>query len=135
MYFFNFLTKRRKVKLLCFTVTLVAFLVSTPVIILAQGGGGGTSVTHVSGSINNPLGQDNVIDFILALTVQLTRVGLIVAAVFIIYSGFLFVAARGSEDGIKRAKRAFFYTVVGTAILLGARVIVEILRATIGALG
>jgi hypothetical protein len=62
-------------------------------------------------------------------------VGLIVAAVFIIYSGFLFVSARGSEDGIKRAKNAFFYTVLGTAILLGAGVIVEIVKATIGALG
>lgn len=135
MHLHNFLTKRKQIEILCFAFILVVFLMSVPMTALAQPLGGGTSVTHISGNINNPLGQDNVVDFILALTVQLTRVGLIVAAVFIIYSGFLFVAARGSEDGIKRAKSAFFYTVVGTAILLGARVIVEILRATIGHLG
>lgn len=129
----TFLKKRKQIVFMSFLLVLLVFVVGAPGTVLAQGGG--TSITHISGNIINPIGKDNVVDFILALTVQLTRVGLIVAAVFIIYSGFLFVVARGSEDGIKSAKNAFFYTIIGTAILLGASVIVEILRATIGALG
>jgi hypothetical protein len=135
MHFHNFWQKRNYWRSFCFILTVVVFLTHASFIAWAAQAGGGTSVTQISGDITNPLAQNDVISFILALTTQLTRVGLIIAAVFIIYSGFLFVSARGSEDGIKRAKNAFFYTVLGTAILLGAGVIVEIVKATIGALG
>ena len=60
--------------------------------------------------------------------------GGVVAVFFIVYSGFLFVTARGSEDKLKTAKRALLYSVIGTAILLGAWVIAEVIASTINQL-
>jgi hypothetical protein len=55
----------------------------------------------------------------------------VVAVCFIIYSGFLFVTARGKPEQITKAKTNFFWTIIGVAILLGARVIVSIITGTI----
>ncbi|NQV88587.1 MAG: hypothetical protein HQ402_03495 [Parcubacteria group bacterium] len=57
--------------------------------------------------------------------------GSVIAVIFIIYSGFLFVTAGDSEDKIKKAKDTFKWAVVGTAVLLGAWVIANGIEATI----
>ncbi len=49
----------------------------------------------------------------------------------IMYTGFLFVRARGNPEKIKEAKEALKYTLIGGAIILGAYVIAEALQATI----
>lgn len=58
-------------------------------------------------------------------------VGAVVATFFIIYSGFLFVTAQGDSKKIEDAKTTFFYTVIGTLILLGAATIAGIIQATV----
>ncbi|KKS96791.1 hypothetical protein A3B05_00770 [Candidatus Giovannonibacteria bacterium RIFCSPLOWO2_01_FULL_43_160] len=50
----------------------------------------------------------------------LTKIGIPIATVFLIWSGLLFVTARGNDDQLKKAKGTFYWTVVGTAILVGA---------------
>lgn len=50
-------------------------------------------------------------------------IGTVVVAFFIIWAGFLFVSARGSEEQVTKAKSVFIWTVVGAAILMGASVI------------
>ena len=57
--------------------------------------------------------------------------GGILAVLAFIYSGFLFVTAQGNESKLGKAKRALLYTAIGTAILLGARVISEVISGTI----
>jgi hypothetical protein len=64
----------------------------------------------------------------------LIKFGIPIAGLFVIYSGFLFVSARGSEDKVKTAKKTFYSTIIGTAILLGAWVIVTVISATVRAL-
>lgn len=58
-------------------------------------------------------------------------VGTPIAVLFIIYSGFLFVTARGNDEKITKAKRALTWTIIGTAILIGAQVIATVLGGTI----
>mgnify|MGYP001614974660 CR=1 FL=1 len=48
------------------------------------------------------------------------QIGFPIAALAIIYSGFLFVTAQGNEKQLQDAKRTFLWTIIGTAILLGA---------------
>jgi len=57
--------------------------------------------------------------------------GSVIAVIFIIYSGFLFVTAGDSEDKIKKAKDTFKWAIVGTAVLLGAWVIANGIRVTV----
>jgi len=49
----------------------------------------------------------------------------------IIYSGFLFVTARGDEQQITRAKNTFFWAIVGGAVLLGAEVLANAIVGTL----
>lgn len=61
----------------------------------------------------------------------LLPIGGVVAAIMIMYAGFLFVTARGEPAKITQAKTALLYAVIGTAILLGAWTISEAIQGTI----
>ena len=57
--------------------------------------------------------------------------GIPIAVLFLVYAGFLFVTARGSEEQLKKAKGILLWTIVGIAVLLGAKIIAEVLENTI----
>ncbi len=92
---------------------------------------GGTTI-----KIENPFGKANNLMQLLEtiLNDAVLPIGGIAVTVMIIYSGFLFVTARGNEEKLKNAKRAFLYTAIGSAILLGAVALAKIIGSTINAL-
>lgn len=104
----------------------VALAVSPLSVFAASVDTGGTT-------LQNPLG--GVSDFQSLLNLVLTKIviplGAILCALVIIYSGFLFVTARGEEGKIETAKKTFFYAVIGTLVLLGAATIAGIIQSTI----
>ncbi len=61
----------------------------------------------------------------------LIPIGGVIAALYIMYAGFLLVTAQGNEGQIKKGRDAFFWAVIGTAVLLGAWVIFDGVKATI----
>ncbi len=63
------------------------------------------------------------------------RLGIPLVALAIIYSGFLFVAARGNPESLNKAKSALLYSVIGAAILLGAWAIAKLIKETVIGLG
>lgn len=86
---------------------------------------------HVGG-IANPLDDINSIsDFIVAIVNVVRDIGFFVAIFFIIYSGFLFVKARGNETELATAKKTFLWTLVGTAVLLGAWLIAQAIQGSV----
>ena len=82
-----------------------------------------------SSTLCNPLkGVDSigglvfkVIDFVYSLSYA-------VIAIFLIISGFKFVAARGSETALTDAKNTFKYTIIGAVLLIGANVITVVIE-------
>ncbi len=114
------------------------------------GGDGGTPVPAVSGDptnpipavsgdavesgIPNPLKAGNLILFIKQVVDQVLKFTEILAALLIIWSGFLFVKAQGDPAELETARRNFFYVIIGTAILLAAHVITDIIINTINQL-
>jgi hypothetical protein len=52
----------------------------------------------------------------------------------IIYSGFLYVMARGSEEQVTKATRALTYAVLGGLIILGAELILQVVQGTVSQL-
>ncbi len=85
--------------------------------------------------LENPFSRgNNLYDFLKALVVDIIiPLGGVIVVMAVIYSGFLFVTAQGNEEQLKRAKRAFTYTAIGAAILLGAWTIALVIENTIGA--
>ena len=75
------------------------------------------------GEIPNPIKAATFAQLIEDITQIILTVGLPVAAIMLIYSGFLFVTARGNEEQLKKAKQNFFWAIIGAAVIIGARVI------------
>lgn len=105
-------------------------LVLSPVFVFAAGSGTSTPTTEVGG-IKNPIKYNDLGDFIIAIADGIAQIGFYLVVIFIIFSGFLFVKARGNEAELKKAKEAFLYTVIGAAILLGATVLANVVAGTI----
>ena len=109
---------------------IISMVLVLPIIAKADGSGG-----TGGGTLSNPLGKtESFAQLIAAIANIIMKVGIPIAAIFLIYSGLLFVTARGSEEQLKKAKNTFMWTVVGTGILLGAVVIAKGIEATITAL-
>ena len=81
--------------------------------------------------ICNPLKAKNIYCFVKDLMDIVTKIGFVVVVFFIIYSGFLFVTARGNEKKLEDAKNAFMYTIIGAALVLGAWVLANAVAGTI----
>lgn len=93
--------------------------------------GGGVSARQQAERLDNPI-QSNDLRSLLASLVDLAIVlGTIVAVFMFIWIGFQFVTAQGDEGKIKEAKEWFTYAVIGTAILIGSKVILEVIKSTL----
>ncbi len=131
----NKLTKRiemKKFSILLAISLVLFFVVLTPLFVDAQKASGNREATK----LENPLGSSNnsLTAFANSVVDAVVTVGLPIAALMIVYSGFLFVAARGNETKLKDAKNAFLYAVIGIAIILAAKVLSEVIRGTIDVL-
>lgn len=115
----------------------ILFSLVTPLVSLAQSGTGNapTSAVGEGGTIQNPIPNINSIEGLIKTILEaLIKIGIPLVALAIVYSGFLFVAARGKPDALKKAKDAFIYSLIGGVILLGAWAIATLLKDTVDAL-
>lgn len=76
-----------------------------------------------SKEICNPIQANTFLELVEAIASAVTAVGIPLVAIFLVWSGFLFVTARGNEEQLKRAKTTFSWTLIGGAVLIGARVL------------
>lgn len=96
-----------------------------------------TSTTGTSGSsdvsfyLPSPLKSTSLRCFLFDAVDGVLKILAVVAALYILWCGFLFVAAQGNEEKLKQAKRSFLYAVIGTAVLLGAWGIISFVINTI----
>lgn len=84
-------------------------------------------------AFNNPL-QSNlstVAGFTEAFLRAVVYILFPIAVVFIVYSGFLFVSAQGNSEELAKAKRNFYWTVIGVGLLLGAWALAVLIKGTI----
>lgn len=86
-------------------------------------------------TIPNPLGANTTINsFITALLDTIFPIASLISVFFLIFSGFLMVTAGGNEEKLSKARQAFLWTVIGVAILLGAKVLSAVICGTINQL-
>lgn len=81
--------------------------------------------------LQNPL-QTKSIKGVIFLAIDIAiYLGTAFAILAIIYAGFKMIMAQGKSEEIKEAREWLLYIVIGFAILLSAKVIVEIIRNTL----
>lgn len=120
------------------------FLVSNSQSIAAEGDGSGASgggdgeagrvVKLESVKLANPLGEGTTItDFLNTILNVVLIFAVPIIVFFIILSGFQYVMARGNPDKIGRASQALLYALVGGVLIIGAKVLLEVIKGTIDA--
>ncbi len=122
--------------------------VSFPSLLFAQGQPTGSvtpppptgSVTPPSKSstypaLQNPLKAGNVKDVLFSLVDLAIFIGVILAVLTFIWIGFKFVLAGGDPGAVTDARKWFLWAVVGTAILISSKVIVEVIKNTLTSTG
>lgn len=93
------------------------------------------ATVFTTAALDNPIKADSFKELADIIANVMIAIGIPVAAIFIIYAGFLFVSARGSEDQITKAKTTFYWTILGVALLVGAKIVASALQTTITGLG
>lgn len=93
----------------------------------------GISGQEIDINIQNPIGDSNMtlVSFIEKVITFAIKIGIPIIAIAIIYSGLLFVTARGDTAQLETARNAFTYAVIGGAILLGAWIFAKLIKETI----
>ena len=81
--------------------------------------------------LQNPLASDSLEDFLLDIIQILIVFAIPLIILMIIYAGFLYVLARGSEEQVTKATRAFTYAIVGGLLILGAELILQVVKGTV----
>ena len=98
---------------------------------VASADGGGITGGSNSSRLQNPLKVDSIAELIKAIADIIFQIGFVVAVIFIILSGFKFVTARGKPEELAKARSMFMWTILGTAILLGAVIIADVVQNTV----
>jgi len=110
-----------------YTIILFMFSILLPVIFIHA-----EDDCTTSGKICNPLPNITSLEgFIKTILEGVIKIGIPIIALAIIYSGFLFVEARGNSEKITKAKDALIYTLIGAAILLGSWAIAQLISDTV----
>jgi ABC-type amino acid transport system permease subunit len=89
-----------------------------------------------SGTFPNPFGSNitNITGILNPLIDLIINIGGILVVFFIIFAGFKMVLAQGDPGKLTAAKQMLLWSVVGGMILLGSKVLAEVIRATVSQL-
>ena len=89
-----------------------------------------------SDTLGNPLNPSfsTIPNFIAGALRVLVMLALPILTLMIVYSGFLFVFARGNQEGLSKAKVNLMYVLIGSTLILGAWVIATLISGTVSQL-
>ena len=80
----------------------------------------------------NPLtGVASIEDVLVKIAQVVAKVAFPILVLAFVYVGFKFVAAQGNQEKIKEAKYMFMWTIIAAALILGAPIIIEMLKTTV----
>lgn len=91
--------------------------------------------TTITTKLENPIDAESFQELVEAVLEVAIAIGTPIAILAIIYCGFLFVKAKGKPEDLKTAKSALMWTIVGVAVLLGAKLLSMVIKGTIEGLG
>lgn len=106
---------------------LKQFLTLLPALVVVAA----ATIVSAQSTLQNPVQFPDIASFIAGALKVMVMVALPIISFFIVYSGFLFVSARGNEEQLGTAKRNFFYVIIGAILILGAWVIATLIGGTV----
>lgn len=113
--------------------TIIPTVFAASAIVAEAQAGYYTNPISMTGADGTPI--KTIPEFLLALVDIIFLFGMPIIVLFIIYGGFLFVTAGDNEAQITKARKTILWTLVGAAVLIGAKVIAMAIQATVLSLG
>jgi len=107
-------------------VALAVIAVLMPVLVLA-----GTLPVPTPPTTGQAITLIEIENLIKRIAQFLIVISVIIAVIFIIWGGVMYMAARGDEDQAKNAKTTIFNGIIGAAVVLGVGVILQTLAGLI----
>jgi len=95
-------------------------------------GGGGGGVGATTTAFDNPIGFTTVAEFLSAVLANLMGIIAIIAIVFIVIGGIMYMTSGGNEKQITRAKATWTAAVIGLAIALAAPTFLKEIQSLLG---
>lgn len=89
----------------------------------------------VTFTLQNPLKVNSIGGLVKNFVEIFSYLAVIFAVLVLIYVGFSFVMARGKPEETKRLKLWLGWTVVGIAVIIGARLMIDVVINTLSATG
>lgn len=86
------------------------------------------TVALAQAGLVNPIGSANIQQFLISLLDVAVIIAIPIVVFFVIYSGFLYVTARGNAEQVAKATRSLTYSVIGGILVIGAVAITTIIR-------
>ncbi len=97
----------------------------------ASGAGGGILLDV---KLQNPLKVNDIQSAIKFFVDTLIKIAIPFIVVFFIWAGLKFILAQGKPDKITEAKKMFWYTIIGTLLILGAWTITNAIIGTVNSI-
>ncbi len=99
-------------------------------------GGGNTNTSNpnkITWKIINPLNVGSDVSAIITAVMKniIMPLASVLVVLAVLYSGFKFVIAQGNPKELEEARTGFIWVLIGSAVLLGAYGITEVLKTTI----
>ncbi|MBY0328725.1 pilin [Patescibacteria group bacterium] len=146
MKLFNGITKLLIVSSCVFMLALTPMNTSTILVVHAQDAKAAPCTANAGGApckggefgigikFSNPLKVNTIQDAIKLFVNAIVRIAIPIIVVFFLWSGLSFILARGNPEKITKARATFFYTVIGTLLILGAWTITNAIIGTVNSL-
>ncbi len=82
--------------------------------------------------LNSPTGSlSSIPAFLAAVLSAIAKIGMPIITVYMVITGYMFVAAQGKPDKLVIAKRNFLYSVLGALLVLSSWVLANIIGNTV----
>ncbi len=94
----------------------------------------GASDFNLQVRLNNPLKVDTIEEALALFMSMVLRIAIPFIIVFFIWSGLNFILARGNKDKLEKAKKMFWYTIIGSLLILGAWTITNAIIGTVNSI-
>lgn len=88
----------------------------------------GASLTGGENEIGNPIKSQTFDQLLSNFFNKINPVVMLVAMFFVLLSGYKFLTAQGEPGKIKEAQQMFLWTAIGVAIIVGAQLIIKIIK-------
>ncbi len=84
--------------------------------------------------LQNPLKVNTITEAVQFFVATLIKIAIPFIVLFFLWAGLKFILARGKPDEITKAKHMFWYTIIGTLLILGAWTITNAIIGTVNSL-